>query len=57
MNRRASAADLSRRNGARFFDSEGESTGPTPEPFGIVTQAGEQIMTQADEPLITQAGT
>jgi hypothetical protein len=54
MNRRGSAASLARRNGARFFDNEGAPTGPTPEPFGITTQAGEQITTQADDPIVTQ---
>jgi hypothetical protein len=50
--------DLGRRDHTRWLGSNRYAgSGPTPEPFGITTQAGEQITTQADEPLITQAGT
>lgn len=50
--------DLGRRDHTRWLGVHRPSGGgPTPEPFGITTQAGEQITTQAAEPLITQAGT
>ena len=56
--RRALGAGLGRRTTVRVFETvDRPSSGPTPEPFGITTQAGEQITTQADNPLITQAGT
>ena len=56
--RRLYDMDLGRRDHTRWLGSSRyASSGPTPEPFGITTQAGEQITTQAAEPLITQAGT
>ena len=56
--RRLYDMDLGRRDHARWLGSNRYAgSGPTPEPFGITTQAGEQITTQAAEPLITQAGT
>ena len=57
--RRLYDMDLGRRDHARWLGSNRYAGGgPTPsEPFGITTQAGEQITTQAAEPLITQAGT
>ena len=57
--RRLYDMDLGRRDHTRWLGSNRYAGGgPTPsEPFGITTQAGEQITTQAAEPLITQAGT
>lgn len=56
--RRLYDMDLGRRDHTRWLGVHRPSGGgPTPEPFGITTQASEQITTQAAEPLITQAGT
>lgn len=49
--------DLGRRDHTRWIGVHRPSGGGPTEPFGITTQAGEQITTQAADPLITQAGT
>lgn len=55
--RRLYAMDLGRRDHTRWIGVHRPSGGGPTEPFGITTQAGEQITTQAADPLITQAGT